>query len=86
VCSLRDVHKYGYIHNVLKIDSFVLNKTESLFLFIYFNIYYYHLDTEFPLRFKITDFELSQKEENNMKNKSLSGTSFFWVIIFYILF
>jgi tRNA A-37 threonylcarbamoyl transferase component Bud32 len=29
VCSLRDVHKYGYIHNDLKIDNFVLNKTEG---------------------------------------------------------
>jgi tRNA A-37 threonylcarbamoyl transferase component Bud32 len=33
LCSVRDIHKYGYVHNDLKIDNFVLDKTESFSLF-----------------------------------------------------
>jgi serine/threonine protein kinase len=34
VCALRDVHKYGYVHNDLKLDNFVVRETNGFFFLI----------------------------------------------------
>jgi serine/threonine protein kinase len=82
VCAIRDVHKYGYVHNDLKIDNFVLNKGNGFFFFLYIYIYiinYFNSDLKFPLKCKLVDFGLCQTEENSINGNVFSGTSQFFV-------
>jgi serine/threonine protein kinase len=73
VCAIRDVHKYGYVHNDLKLDNFMVREREIFFFYIFF-FFLLLLDS---LECKLIDFGLAREEEKS--HTGLRGTSFFWV-------
>jgi serine/threonine protein kinase len=81
VCSLRDIHKYGYVHNDLSLSNFMVSKTTGNFYFL--KIYFYK-DSKFGVKCKLIDFGLSRREDIN-EDKPLAGTGYFHVY-YWILF
>jgi serine/threonine protein kinase len=77
VCSIRDVHKYGYVHNDLSLMNFMVSETGDFYKNLIFLMDYFYWDSG-SVKCKLIDFGLSRTENSN-KVKPLAGTQYFHV-------